>query len=129
MNTPKVYISWGELFDKITILQIKLEKIDSKKALKNIKKEYDELNLIFLDNFSINKVAKEFMIELKFINQKLWDIEDLIREKEKNNSFDKYFIELARKVYFTNDDRSLIKRKINECFGSEFIEEKLYSDY
>ena len=69
------------------------------------------------------------MIDLKLINQKLWDIEDSIRDKERSKTFDEDFIELARKVYFTNDDRSRIKRNINETLGSELIEEKSYADY
>ena len=129
MKTPLIPISWGELFDKKTILQIKLKNLESKSALKNVKTEYAQLSDIFNTNFSKNKNAKKLMSDLKKINQKLWQIEDLIREKEKNKNFDKDFIELARSVYFTNDNRSRIKRKINEVFGSELIEEKSYSDY
>jgi hypothetical protein len=69
------------------------------------------------------------MTDLKIVNQKLWDIEDRIRDKERSKTFDEDFIELARRVYFTNDDRSRIKRNINEIFGSELIEEKSYADY
>ena len=69
------------------------------------------------------------MLDLKLVNQKLWDIEDRIRDKERDKTFDKEFIELARGVYFTNDDRSNIKRKINDTFQSELIEEKSYTDY
>ena len=69
------------------------------------------------------------MTDLKLVNQKLWDIEDTIRDKERSKTFDEKFIELARRVYFTNDDRSRIKRNINETFGSELIEEKSYADY
>ena len=67
--------------------------------------------------------------ELRQINQQLWEIEDTIRDKERNNSFDNEFIQLARSVYITNDERSRIKRKINDVFGSEFVEEKSYSEY
>ena len=129
MNIPKVSISWGELFDKITILQIKLENLRAKGALINVKKELDELNIIYNHSFSENDDAKQLMTDLKFINEKLWDIEDRIRDKERSKSFDKSFIELARSVYFTNDERSRIKRNINETFGSELIEEKSYTDY
>ena len=69
------------------------------------------------------------MTSLKQINKKLWDIEDKIRDKEKNKKFDQQFIELARNVYFTNDERSRIKRNINQFFGSQIIEEKFYSKY
>ena len=129
MNTPNIPISWGELFDKKTILQIKLKNLKTKNALKNVKTEYDQLNTIFNKNFSKNINAKKLILDLKKVNQKLWDIEDLIRDKERNKTFDNDFIKLARSVYFTNDDRSRIKRNINETFGSELIEEKSYTDY
>ena len=129
MNTPYIPISWGELFDKKTILQIKLKNLKTKSALKNVKIEYAYLSKIFDENFSKNKNAQKLMSDLKKVNQKLWDIEDLIRDKERNKTFDKDFIELARSVYFTNDDRSYIKRTINDTFGSELIEEKSYAHY
>ena len=129
MNTPYIPISWGELFDKKTILQIKLKNLKTKSALKNVKIEYTYLSKIFDENFSKNKNAQKLMSDLKKVNQKLWDIEDLIRDKERNKTFDKDFVELARSVYFTNDDRSYIKRKINDTFGSELIEEKSYAHY
>ena len=129
MKTPIIPISWGELFDKITILQIKKENLHEKNALKNVKVEHDQLNKIYNSNFLKDENAKSFMISLKQINKKLWDIEDKIRDKEKNKKFDKQFIELARNVYFTNDERSRIKRNINQFFGSQIIEEKFYSKY
>ena len=129
MNTPLIPISWGELFDKITILQIKLENLKEKNALKNVKLEHDQLFSIFKQFFLENTIANELINDLKLINQKLWNIEDLIRDKERNKIFDEKFIELARKVYFTNDERSRIKRNINETFGSEIVEEKSYADY
>ena len=76
-----------------------------------------------------NTIANELINDLKLINQKLWNIEDLIRDKERNKIFDEKFIEVARKVYFTNDERSRIKRNINENFVSEIVEEKSYADY
>ena len=129
MNTPYIQISWGELFDKKTILQIKLKNLKTKSALKNVKIEYNYLSKIFDENFSKNKNAQKLMSDLKKVNQKLWDIEDLIRDKERNKTFDKDFVQLARSVYFTNDDRSYIKRTINDTFGSELIEEKSYARY
>ena len=129
MNTPLIQISWGELFDKITILQIKLENLKEKNALQNVKLEHDQLFTIFNQFFLENTIANELINDLKLINQKLWNIEDLIRDKERNKIFDKKFIELARKVYFTNDERSRIKKNINETFGSEIVEEKSYADY
>ena len=85
--------------------------------------------MIYENNFLEDINAKNLMNDLKQINQKLWKIEDNIRDKERNKTFDEEFIELARSVDLTNDKRSKIKRKINETFGSELIEEKSYSDY
>ena len=129
MKIPIIPISWGELFDKLTILQIKLENLKDKKALKNVKIEHDQLQLIYNNNFLENQNAKLFLTDLKEINKKLWNIEDKIRDKERNKVFDKEFVELARNVYITNDKRSSIKRNINKIFRSEIIEEKSYEDY
>ena len=129
MKTPLIPISWGELFDKITILEIKIENFQEKSALKNVKTEHDQLNKIYNSNFLDHQNAKLLITSLKQINIKLWNIEDKIREKERSKNFDKEFIELARNVYFTNDERSRIKRNINETFGSKIIEEKSYSKY
>ena len=129
MKTPLIPISWGELFDKITILQIKLENLKDKNALKNVKIEYDELFKIYENNFREDANAKRLLADLKTINKTLWNIEDDIRDKERHKTFDEEFIELARSVYITNDERSRIKRNINETFGSQLIEEKSYSDY
>ena len=129
MNSPQVSISWGELFDKITILQIKLENLTSKDALENVEREFKQLQSIFIKYFPESTEAKQLEEELKQINQQLWDIEDKIRDKERNRSFDDEFIQLARSVYIINDERSRIKRKINDVFGSEFVEEKSYREY
>ena len=129
MKIPLIPISWGELFDKITILQIKIENLQEKNALKNVKTEYDQLYKIYNSNFLEDEKAKLLMVSLTQINKKLWDIEDKIRDKERIKKFDEEFIELARNVYFTNDKRSKIKRDINKTFGSTIIEEKSYSKY
>jgi hypothetical protein len=129
MKSPKAPISWGELLDKITILQIKLQNLNSKVALENVEHECKQLQSIFNQHFPASAEAQLLEKELKQINQQLWDIEDKIRDKERNGSFDDEFIQLARSVYITNDKRSRIKRKINDAFGSELIEEKSYSDY
>ena len=124
-----VDISIGECFDKITILEIKNERITNSDKLVNVKKELDELNSLLLQqSFSRNDVMLE-VSELKAVNEALWDIEDDIREKESKKQFDDNFIELARSVYFTNDKRSEIKRKINMKLGSDFVEEKSYEEY
>ena len=129
MNSPKIPISWGELLDKITILQIKLENITSKNALKNIEQELKKLQSILTQYCPKTMETSQLESELREINQQLWDIEDRIRDKERNHTFDDEFIQLARSVYITNDERSRIKRKINDLFGSEFVEEKSYAEY
>ena len=129
MNSPKIPISWGELFDKITILQIKLENITSKNALENVEQELKKLQSILTQYCLKTMETTQLEGELRQINQQLWDIEDKIRDKERTNSFDDEFIQLARNVYITNDERSRIKRKINDMFGSELVEEKSYAKY
>ena len=125
----KIELSIGELLDKISILQIKAERIDDPSKVKNINKELDVLMSLWNDSpYSDTNLSSEIN-ELKNINEALWDIEDKIRDKERNQLFDKDFIELARSVYFTNDKRAEIKRVINSKTGSELIEEKSYSDY
>ena len=125
----KIELSVGELLDKISILQIKAERIDDPSKVKNINKELDVLMSLWNDSpYSDTNLSSEIN-ELKNINEALWDIEDKIRDKERNQLFDKDFIELARSVYFTNDKRAEIKRVINSKTGSELIEEKSYSDY
>jgi predicted nuclease with TOPRIM domain len=124
-----VEISIGEFFDKLTILEIKNERINDKEKLKNINKELGALNKLLEQlPFSRDDIQKEFD-ELKSVNENLWVIEDDIRDKESAKAFDHEFIELARSVYFTNDRRSEIKREINLKLGSDFIEEKSYEDY
>ena len=129
MNSPQVPISLGELFDKITILQIKLENLTSKNALENVEQELKKLQSILTQNGPKTMETIRLEGELRQINQQLWDIEDKIRDKERVNSFDDEFIQLARSVYITNDERSRIKRKINDMLGSELVEEKSYAKY
>ena len=97
--------------------------------LQNVKTEYDQLTRFYNSNFLEDEKSNRLLKDLKKINQKLWDIEDKIRDKERLKKFDEEFLELARNVYLTNDERSRIKRNINETFGSKIIEEKLYSKY
>jgi len=129
MKTPLIPISFGELFDKLTILKIKLDKLKNKNALENVKIEYNQLFIIYDNDFSKDENAKRLFADLKQINEKLWHIEDKIRDKERDKAFDEEFIELARSIYITNDERSRIKKKINSTFGSKLFEEKSYSDY
>ena len=120
----EIPVSIGELFDKITILQIKQEKIKSLNKLQNVKKEL-ELLTQKSNCFDINKIQNEYD-ELKKVNLILWDVEDKIRKKENQNCFDDEFIELARTVYIENDKRAALKRRINEILNSDLIEEKEY---
>ena len=128
MGTPHVPISWGELIDKITILEIKDLKIDSITANKNIRKELKHLlDIANLNNMPEN--IKSLKTELKNVNLRLWDVEDIIREKELAGEFDKAFIELARSVYRLNDVRAKTKQSINLILQSELVEEKSYKDF
>tara|TARA_B100000475_G_C14790036_1_gene227280 strand:- start:104 stop:505 length:402 start_codon:yes stop_codon:yes gene_type:complete len=122
-------ISAGELLDKISILEIKLGKIDNKNSLNEINKEYKLLKESQKTNIEDTEGVQELFDQIKAINLDLWDIEDKIRICEKNKDFGKNFIELARKVYLTNDKRSKVKSKINEVLGSNIKEIKHYEDY
>ena len=126
MNKIYAEISAGELVDKITILKIKKEKITNKEKLIEIKKELDSLTNTFNKSIKKNINLKTLTKELKNINLKLWDIEDKKRELEKKQRFGKEFIELARNVYKSNDERAKIKLKINEALGSNIKEVKSY---
>ena len=121
-----VPISIGELIDKITILEIKKDKLKNLK-LKNILKELSFLRAVLEKNSIV--IPDQIFLQLKSINLTLWDIEDKIRIKEKNKEFDKEFIELARSVYLNNDRRSETKKELNIMFNSEIIEEKSYEKY
>jgi hypothetical protein len=124
-----IELSVGELLDKITILQIKAERINDVTKLENINKELQVLLTLWGASPYSQSDLDENINELKKVNEQLWDIEDKIRDKESEQAFDEKFIELARSVYFTNDKRAEIKRAINTKTGSELIEEKSYSDY
>tara|TARA_B100001250_G_scaffold413560_1_gene448099 strand:- start:1030 stop:1479 length:450 start_codon:yes stop_codon:yes gene_type:complete len=125
----KVELSVGELLDKISILRIKTERIADRSKLENINKELDALISLWENSIYSNSNLESEINNLKTINEELWDIEDKIRDKERNQIFDKGFIELARAVYITNDKRADIKRIINSKTRSELIEEKSYSNY
>jgi len=127
--TIKIEVSFGEFLDKLTILQIKRERISDPAKLKNINNELQLLQQTWAAHPKANIDITAEMQQLKAINEKLWDIEDDIRDKERNKTFDPGFIELARAVYVSNDERARIKRVINEKLGSDLIEEKSYADY
>ena len=126
----KVEISNGELLDKISILELKMLKIENKKKLVNIKKEFYTLNplcVILFEEFGSQ--LQNLYLKLAEINGQLWDIEDWIRDCEREKRFDAEFIQLARSVYVTNDRRSEVKKEINKLTKSGLIEEKSYKDY
>jgi len=128
-QSPFVPVSWGELIDKITILEIKSERVKSAAALRNIGAELSRLRDIAADLLESNEQVRAAAQELKTINNGIWDIEDRIRAKERDQRFDAEFIELARSVYRSNDDRSAVKRRINALTGSQLVEEKQYTEY
>ena len=126
----KVEISNGELLDKITILEIKLSEIKDPEKLVNIQKEYDTLNPLCNKLFKIyGSELQVHYLALSEINGQLWDIEDWIRDCEREKRFDKEFVELARSVYITNDKRCEVKKLINLMTSSGLVEEKSYKEY
>ena len=122
-------ISAGELLDKISILEIKLEKIKDKNSLAEIDKEYKILKNAQNSNIEIAGKIEKLFKEIKEVNTNLWDVEDKLRICEKNKDFGKNFIELAREVYFNNDKRANIKSEINKILGSNIREVKQYVNY
>ena len=129
MSTISTPVSYGELIDKITILEIKAERIRDAAKVANVRTELDLLDATWAAHpASRSDIAAE-RIALRAVNEALWDIEDHIRIKEKAKAFDAEFIELARSVYIRNDERAAVKRAINEKLGSTLVEEKSYQDY
>ena len=122
-------ISAGELLDKISILEIKIQKITDKNNLNEVKKEYEILKHTQKNHVESSDKIEDLFNSIKEVNLTLWNIEDEIRVCEKNKDFGKEFIELARAVYLTNDKRAKIKSKINEIVGSNIKEIKEYADY
>tara|TARA_B100000949_G_scaffold9773_1_gene7646 strand:- start:30 stop:431 length:402 start_codon:yes stop_codon:yes gene_type:complete len=122
-------ISAGELLDKISILEIKLVKINDKKDLLEINKEYNSLKETQNSNIKLTKNLENLIKELKEVNLKLWDIEDNKRICEKNKDFGKVFVDLSRNVYLNNDKRAQIKSEINKLLGSNIKEVKQYVNY
>ena len=125
INTP---ISLGELVDKISILIIKHKNIKDETKRDHVKKELDFLQKTLM-NYVQQEEINNYLENLININSKLWNIEDDIRECERKKLFDQIFIDLARSVYFTNDERAKVKKDINKTFGSELVEVKSYEEY
>lgn len=124
-----VEISPGELLDKISILEIKSERIGDAEKLANIRYELKSLQDTVPDRFAANPAMTRLMRDLKTVNEELWDIEDDIRDCESRKDFGETFVQLARSVYRTNDRRAAIKREINTLCGSAIVEEKSYTQY
>jgi predicted nucleic acid-binding Zn-ribbon protein len=128
-TTPLSPISWGELIDKITILEIKQINIKSSTALTNINKEFDYLNEIVQNTLGVTELIAALKQQLLDVNKRLWQVEDDIRDKELKQEFDIGFIELARSIYRLNDERAKLKKLINQALYSEFVEEKSYKNF
>jgi transcriptional regulator of nitric oxide reductase len=129
MENIHVPVSPGEVLDKITILEIKSERINDPKKVANVRVELELLQKTWKEFIRDDDVIRDLHARLKEINEALWEIEDDIRDKERAKEFDKRFIKLARAVYVTNDRRSQVKKDLNLHLGSEIVEEKSYQDY
>ncbi|HKB96188.1 MAG TPA: DUF6165 family protein [Rhizomicrobium sp.] len=125
---PQVPISWGELIDKITILEIKVERLSIEQARANVAKELGLLREIAGPALA-NGETRALMARLKALNEALWEIEDRIRDHERLGDFGAGFVELARAIYKRNDERGVVKRELNLALGSGLIEEKSYKPY
>ncbi len=129
MSEIQAPVSYGELLDKIAILQIKSERMTDPAKLVNVRNELGALESTWLAHPAASADVARLRQELKAVNERLWVIEDDIRLKEKAQAFDGEFIRLARAVYFENDERARIKKAINLALGSAYVEEKSYEDY
>ncbi len=129
MDIIQVPVSPGEVLDKITILEIKSERISDAGKLANVRRELELLQAAWQQAVDEDETVERIHARLKSINEDLWEIEDDIRDKERAREFDDRFIELARSVYVTNDQRADAKKELNLYLGSEIVEEKSYQDY
>jgi len=129
MDIIQVPVSPGEVLDKITILEIKSERISDAGKLANVKRELVLLQASWRQSVDEDDMVRSIHDKLKTINEALWEIEDDIRDKERAREFDQVFIDLARSVYVTNDQRAEAKKELNVYLGSEIVEEKSYQDY
>lgn len=129
MTAPRVRVSWGELIDRLTILEIKARRLQSENATANVRRLLSELERVAREAFFEEPELVGLKQRLKSVNQTLWDIEDKIRAKEVLKSFDQEFIQLARSVYINNDKRAILKRQIDMLLNSELTDEKQYTRY
>lgn len=127
--TLKVDVSAGEFLDKLTILEIKSERITEEDKLRNVRKELELLEKSWKESPLGKMDVSSHIDDLRKINESLWDIEDRIRLKEAKQAFDDEFVQLARSVYKFNDKRAAVKRELNRILGSDLMEEKSYPDY
>lgn len=125
----QVPLAPGELVDKITILEIKTERIEDPAKLSNVRRELEILRAVHEQHQVGTPETIRLGISLKKVNECLWDLEDQIRDYERNDDFEAGFIEVARKIYRTNDERAALKRAINLHLGSAIVEEKSYTEY
>jgi hypothetical protein len=124
-----VPVSWGELVDKVTILQIKAARIEAPQKLANVRQELAALDPARTQAISISPRVLELEAELRRVNEALWDNEDRLRDFERSREYGAGFVECARAAYRNNDKRSVLKREINELLGSALVEEKSYAKY
>ncbi len=129
MSIISVPVSFGELLDKMAILQIKTERMSDPAKIANVRRELESLQATWNHSDESKIDIAETLAELKKVNEQLWEIEDEIRDLEREKRFDKQFIELARRVYITNDERARLKRVVNGKLGSALVEEKSYASY
>ncbi len=129
MDIILIPMSPGELLDKITILEIKSERMSDEAKLANVRRELALLNETWSKAVNPDETVQRLHQQLKSVNEQLWEIEDDIRDKERAKEFDDRFIELARAVYVTNDQRAAAKKELNLHLGSQIVEEKSYQDY
>ena len=129
MSEISVPVSFGELLDKIAILQIKTERMSDAAKLANVQRELTALEATWAAHPASQQDISALRAALKAVNERLWVIEDDIRDKERAQTFDDGFVQLARSVYFENDERADIKKRINLALGSTYVEEKSYADY
>ena len=129
MSEILVPVSFGELLDKIAILQIKSERMQDPEKVANVRKELAALEATWSAHPAANVDIRDALARLKAVNERLWVIEDDIRVLEKQRRFDDSFVQLARSVYIENDERARVKKEINLALGSAYVEEKSYQDY
>lgn len=129
MSEIQVPVSFGELLDKIAILEIKAERMSDAAKLDNVRRELEALQAVWAAHPASRQDVTALRQALKAVNERLWVIEDDIRDKERAQAFDAEFVRLARAVYFENDERANLKKQLNLALGSTYVEEKSYADY